>query len=219
MIAPIKKRLAQAFPIYELKITLCGSNPAIWRRVQVPGGIKLNRLHDVLQVVMGWTDSHLHQFRVGSVIYCLPSDDDFYPGGEQRDERRFRLADIAQREKTALIYEYDFGDGWEHEVVVEKVLAADSEKKCAVCLDGKNARPPEDCGGIFGYYDLLKAINNPKRATRLCSFELADAALAHSENHFHPAPPCLRIRRRNKTRVCFPLNPGTRRPRTCLRTI
>jgi hypothetical protein len=164
MIAPIKKRLAQAFPIYELKITLCGSNPAIWRRVQVPGGIKLNRLHDVLQVVMGWTDSHLHQFRVGSVIYCLPSDDDFYPGGEQRDERRFRLADIAQREKTALIYEYDFGDGWEHEVVVEKVLAADSEKKCAVCLDGKNARPPEDCGGIFGYYDLLKAINNPKHA-------------------------------------------------------
>ena len=110
MIAPIKKRLAQAFPIYELKITLCGSNPAIWRRVQVPGGIKLNRLHDVLQVVMGWTDSHLHQFRVGSVIYCLPSDDDFYPGGEQRDERRFRLADIAQREKTPLIYEYDFGD-------------------------------------------------------------------------------------------------------------
>jgi hypothetical protein len=120
MIAPVKKQLAKGFPIYELKITLCGSKPPIWRRVQVPGGIKLNRLHDVLQVVMGWTDSHLHQFRVGSVIYCLPSDDDFYPGGEQRDERRFRLADIAQREKTSLIYEYDFGDGWEHEVVVEK---------------------------------------------------------------------------------------------------
>ena len=122
MIAPIKKRLAQRFPIYELKITLSGSNPAIWRRVQVPGDIKLNHLHDVLQVAMGWTDSHLHQFRVGSVIYCLPSDDDFYSGGEQRDERRFRLADISQREKTLLIYEYDFGDGWEHEVVVEKVL-------------------------------------------------------------------------------------------------
>jgi hypothetical protein len=61
------------------------------------------------------------------------------------------LADIAQREKTPLIYEYDFGDGWEHKVVVEKILAADSEKKCAVCLDGKNARPPEDCGGISGY--------------------------------------------------------------------
>jgi hypothetical protein len=61
------------------------------------------------------------------------------------------LADIAQREKTPLIYGYDFGDGWEHKVVVEKILAADSGKKCAVCLDGKNARPPEDCGGIFGY--------------------------------------------------------------------
>jgi hypothetical protein len=90
MIAPIKKRLAQPFPIYELKINLSGSNPAIWRRVQVPGDIKLNRLHGVLQVAMGWTDSH----RVDSVNYCLPSDDDFYPGGEQRDERRFRLAAV-----------------------------------------------------------------------------------------------------------------------------
>ena len=88
MIAPTKKRLAQAFPIYELKITLCGSNPAIWRRVQVPGRIKLNRLHDVLQVVMGWTDSHLHQFRVGSVIYCLPSDDAFYPGVREQRSRK-----------------------------------------------------------------------------------------------------------------------------------
>jgi hypothetical protein len=124
MIAPIKKQLAKAFPVYELKITLCGSKPAIWRRVQVSGGIKLNRLHDVLQIVMGWTDSHLHQFRVGEVSYSLPSDDGFYPDVEQRDERRFRLADIAQPEKASFIYEYDFGDGWEHEVVVEKVLAA-----------------------------------------------------------------------------------------------
>ena len=162
MIAPIKKQLAKAFPVYELKITLCGSKPAIWRRVQVSGGIKLNRLHDVLQIVMGWTDSHLHQFRVGEVSYSLPSDDGFYLDVEQRDDRRFRLADIAQPEKASFIYEYDFGDGWEHEVVVEKVLAANSEKKCVVCLGGKNARPPEDCGGIFGYYNLLKAISDPK---------------------------------------------------------
>jgi hypothetical protein len=100
MIAPIKKRPAQAFPICELKITLSGSNPTIWRRVRVPGDIKLNRLRDVLKLAMGWTDSHLHQFPLGSVIYRLPSDDDFYSGGEQRDERRFRLADIVQREKT-----------------------------------------------------------------------------------------------------------------------
>lgn len=162
MIAPVKKQLAKAFPVYELKITLCGSKPPIWRRVQVPGGIKLNRLHDVLQIVMGWTDSHLHQFRVGSIFYSLPSDDGFYPDVEQRDERRFRLADIAQHEKATLIYEYDFGDGWEHQVVVEKVLPPDSQKTYALCLDGKNNSPPEDCGGIFGYYDLLKAISNPK---------------------------------------------------------
>jgi hypothetical protein len=77
-------------------------------------------------------------------------------------ERRFRLADIAQHEKATLIYEYDFGDGWEHQVVVEKVLPPDSQKTYARCLDGKNNSPPEDCGGIFGYYELLKAISNPK---------------------------------------------------------
>ena len=72
------------------------------------------------------------------------------------------MADIAQHEKATLIYEYDFGDGWEHQVVVEKVLPPDSQKTYARCLDGKNNSPPEDCGGIFGYYDLLKAISNPK---------------------------------------------------------
>ena len=91
----------------------------------MPGGIKLNRLHDVLQIVMGWTDSHLHQFRVGTIFYSLPSDDGFYPDVEQHDERCFRLADIAQHEKATLIYEYDFGDGWEHQVLVKKVLKAD----------------------------------------------------------------------------------------------
>jgi len=155
VIAPI------TLPLYELKITLRGSKPAIWRRVQVPGSINLNRLHDVFQVVMGWTDSHLHQFVDPPIVYAVPSDDD-YPGEERLDERRFRLADVARHEKASFIYEYDFGDGWEHEVVVEKVLAANSEKKCVVCLGGKNARPPEDCGGIFGYYNLLKAISDPK---------------------------------------------------------
>ena len=90
VIAPIKKRPAQNLPLYELKITLRGSKPAIWRRVQVPGNINLNRLHDVFQVVMGWTDSHLHQFVDAPIVYSVPSGDD-YPGEERLDERRFRL--------------------------------------------------------------------------------------------------------------------------------
>jgi hypothetical protein len=95
------------------------------------------------------------------IAAIVPSGDD-YPGQERLDERRFRLADVARHEKASLIYEYDFGDSWAHEVVVEKILPADPKKKYAVCLDGKNACPPEDCGGIWGYCELLKAVKNPK---------------------------------------------------------
>jgi hypothetical protein len=102
VIAPIKKRLAQNLPLYELKITLRGSKPAIWRRVQVPGSINLNRLHDVFQVVMGWTDSHLHQFVDAPIVYSVPLGDD-YPGEERLDERRFRLADVARHEKASFM--------------------------------------------------------------------------------------------------------------------
>ena len=113
------------------------------------------------KVVMGWTDSHLHQFVDAPIVYSVPSRDD-YSRVERLDERRFCLADILRRENAAFIYEYDFGNGWEHEVVVEKILSADPKKNRAVCLAGENACPPEDCGGIWGYYELLKAVNNPK---------------------------------------------------------
>jgi len=150
---------AQTLPVYELKISLRGSNPAIWRCVQVPGNIQLNRLHDIFQVVTGWTASHLHQFVDAPIVYSAPSGDDYSRVG-RLDERRFCLADILRRENAAFIYEYDFGDGWEHEVVVEKILSADPKKNRAVCLAGENACPPEDCGGIWGYYELLKALNS-----------------------------------------------------------
>ena len=122
MIAPI------TLPLYELKITLRGSKPAIWRRVQVPGSVNFNRLHDVFQIVMGWTDSHLHQFVDAPIIYSVPSGDD-YSRVERLDERRFRLAEVARHEKASFIYEYDFGDGWTHEVVVKKILPADPKTR------------------------------------------------------------------------------------------
>ena len=128
----------------------------------MPGSIKLSRLHDVIQIAMGWTNSHLHQFVDRRIIYGEPSEMN-YPGVEERDERRFSLADIARRKKASFVYEYDFGDGWEHDVVVENgVPASPEEKQRAVCLAGENACPPEDCGGIWGYYDLLEAVNNPE---------------------------------------------------------
>jgi hypothetical protein len=161
VIASLKKQRAPSSTLYELKMTLRGSEPPIWRRLQVPGSIKLDRLHEVFQVAMGWTDSHLHQFVDPPMVYSVPSEED-YPGVERLDERRFRLADLAQHEKASFLYEYDFGDGWGHDVLVEKIVSAGPEKKRAVCLAGEKACPPEDCGGIWGYYELLEALNNPK---------------------------------------------------------
>ena len=150
-------------PIYQLKIVLNYTKPFIWRRVLVPANLKLNRLHTVIQRVMPWTDSHLHQFVVGETFYGVPDReymDDMGP--KTLNETKFTLAGIAPEAKSAFIYEYDFGDSWEHSVIVEKVLPADPEFKHPVCLAGENACPPDDCGGIPGYYEMLKVLRNPK---------------------------------------------------------
>src|SRR5690349_16792675 len=144
--------------IYQLKVTLRESKPPIWRRIQSPSDISLARLHQILQVVMGWTDSHLHQFIVGGTIIGVP-DPDF--GVEVKNERTVKLSQVVRGEKSKFIYEYDFGDGWQHEVLVEKVLQAEPGARYPICLTGKRACPPEDCGGIWGYDDLLEAIRNP----------------------------------------------------------
>jgi Plasmid pRiA4b ORF-3-like protein len=144
--------------LYQLKITLSDSKPPIWRRVIVPANIPLHRLHKVIQTIMGWTDSHLHQFCVGSKCYGEPdSDSDFEP----LDERCYTLLDLAPKSGRKLIYEYDFGDDWKHEVVVEKVLPADPSFKHPICLAGEYACPPEDCGGIGGYYEFVTALAYP----------------------------------------------------------
>lgn len=157
-------------PLYQLKITLMYSDPAIWRRIVVPAGIKLHRLHDVLQRVMPWTNSHLHHFIVGNfrkrgaelVYYGMKNLDFADPDDRTLDEKKFTLADLAPAAKSKFIYEYDFGDGWEHEILVEKILPPDAAFKQCACLDGENACPPDDCGGIPGYYQMLEILADPK---------------------------------------------------------
>jgi hypothetical protein len=146
---------------YQLKVTLDGIEPPIWRRLLVPGDINLVKLHEVLQVAMGWTNSHLHQFIVGDTYYVIP-DEDFEGSSESKDERRYTLAQLAKRKGANVVYEYDFGDGWEHLIAVEEVRAADAKTVQAQCLDGARACPPEDVGSIPGYDHFLKAIKNPK---------------------------------------------------------
>ena len=149
-------------PLYQLKITIRDCKPPIWRRIVVRADMKLDRLHRVIQTAMGWLDCHLHQFQVGRVCYGIPDPefDDF--GEEMLNEKQYTVADLAPMAKKRFIYEYDFGDNWEHEVVVEKVLPPDAAFKHPICLGGANAHPPEDCGGSPGYADFVDAMADPK---------------------------------------------------------
>ena len=148
--------------LFQLKITLRYSKPPIWRRVLVRADMPLDRLHHVIQIVMGWTNSHLHQFVLGRTYYGVPDPESDSFGPETLNEKRHTVADLAPAPRKKFIYEYDFGDSWQHEVLVEKVLAPDATLKHPVCLAGANACPPEDCGGIPGYYDLLEAMADPQ---------------------------------------------------------
>jgi hypothetical protein len=151
-------------PIYRLKIVLLGSKPPVWRRLQVPGDAKLDWLHAVLQVAIGWTNSHLHQFKVGEHYYSDTRVNfaEYEGDPEILEERKFTLQQIAPRERDAFGYEYDFGDSWEHQITVEKIRPPEAAAATALCLDGARACPPEDCGGVWGYDNLLKILKNRK---------------------------------------------------------
>ncbi len=152
-----KKKQSKGGHVYQLKITLRGSKPPIWRRTQVRGDTTLAKLHVIFQIVMGWTNSHLHQFIVHGAEYGVP-DPDYDMDIE--DEKRVKLGELIFAEKEKLIYEYDFGDSWEHEILVETILPIEKGLHYPICLKGKRACPPEDCGGIWGYSEFLEAIED-----------------------------------------------------------
>lgn len=139
---------------FRLRMDLQDTKPPVWRRLEVPGDVTLSSLHEVLQTTMGWTDSHLHCFRTGTKfnapVFLTRFDAD--EGDEGVLEGDVRLDQIVAEIGDRLWYDYDFGDGWEHRLRVEKVL--DVPPKMPVCLLGKGACPPEDCGGIWGYHEL-----------------------------------------------------------------
>jgi Plasmid pRiA4b ORF-3-like protein len=145
--------------IYQIKISLIGAKPPIWRTILVPSDLRLDAFHDVIQIVMGWRNCHLHQFIQNNVFYGIP-DDEF--GMEIEDEAKFKLFHLLKKEKDTIKYEYDFGDSWEHKILLEKILPDDGKTVLPVCIKGKRACPPEDCGGIWGYEELLETISNPK---------------------------------------------------------
>jgi hypothetical protein len=145
-------------PLYRLKVTLRGCRPPIWRRFVVPSDIPLKRLHDAIQAVMGWTDNHLHQFEAGGILYGT-SDPEF--GVRRMSEKRTPLDRVLRRPKDRMRYEYDFGDSWEHDILLEAILPAEAGGIYPRVEAGRRACPPEDVGGVYGYADFLEALGDP----------------------------------------------------------
>lgn len=156
--APRKK----AQSVYQLKITLKDIRPPIWRRVHVHSDITLAQLHWVIQLAMGWTNSHLHSFSIQGIEYGVPMPDLGFDELDLQDEQLVKLSRLVPGEKFKFSYLYDFGDSWEHEVLVEKVLPREPDISYPVCIKAKRACPPEDCGGAWGYPEFLEVIKDPE---------------------------------------------------------
>ncbi len=153
-----KKTAGHSNSIYQIKITLRYIEPLVCRHFLVRADTKLGELHSILQDVMGWDNAHLHGFRVGRDHYGEPDPD--FPG-DVKNEHNVRLDKIANT-GSSFIYDYDFGDSWEHDLEIEKILPAEPGAHYPVCLDGQRACPPEDCGGPPGYANMLEAFYDLK---------------------------------------------------------
>ena len=149
--------------IYQVKITLDDVKPPIWRRVETRD-CSLARLHDIIQASMGWSDGHLHVFEIGGEQYGLPEQ--WQEGGwgepEVDDSSKLKLSQLAAGSIKKFRYVYDMGDSWQHTIQIEKIIEAEPGAHYPRCIKGARACPPEDCGGAWGYGDLLEAISNPK---------------------------------------------------------
>ena len=147
--------------IYQLKVVLAGSEPPIWRRIQVPGDFNLASLHHVLQRVMGWEDCHLHEFMINQTSYGSAASSDGLFAPKMLDESNVRLKEVLPPAGKSFQYVYDFGDDWIHEIKVEKISPPEKGASYPRCLEGENACPNEDSGGIYGHYGLLKILQDP----------------------------------------------------------
>lgn len=176
--------------IYQLKATIVGTEPPVWRRLLVPETATLLRLHEVLQAAFGWRDYHLHEFEIDGVRYG--TDDGEASGPSQKSERRARLGAVTE-EATTFEYVYDFGDNWQHSLVVEKIVAAVPSVTYPACIAGSRACPPEDCGGVWGYADFLTSISDPAHPEHDSMLDWVGGA--YDPENFDPSDFAHRLRR------------------------
>ncbi|BAS26481.1 plasmid pRiA4b ORF-3 family protein [Limnochorda pilosa] len=143
--------------IYQLRVLLEEIEPPIWRRLQVQDDVTLKRLHDIIQIAMGWTDSHLFEFEWDGIVYGVPDP-------EWEDDRTVhpasdcRLRDVLTQPGESILYRYDFGDNWVHDVRLEEILEPSAVASYPICVEGARACPPEDCGSVPGYHEFCEAM-------------------------------------------------------------
>jgi Plasmid pRiA4b ORF-3-like protein len=147
--------------IATVRIELEGSDPVIWREVEVPTSVTLRTLHDIIQATIGWFDYHLWEFTIAKHRYGLPMDEDW--GTEPRiDAGKVRLRDVLGPRKTTIHYLYDFGDCWDHRLTVTRIRPGDPALSYPRYVAGERNGPPEDCGGVPGFYEMLAAAADPE---------------------------------------------------------
>lgn len=165
-----KKRPFQE--VFQFKITLLDTRPPVWRRILVPGSYTFYDLHVAIQNAMGWTDSHLHRFEKRDIKgkpwgHAILIDCPYAAEENEQEENTLYVTEtpithVFKRIGDKMVYTYDFGDNWEHEVLLEKILPKETSVKYPVCLDGRLSCPPEDCGSTLGYYDCIQALKDRK---------------------------------------------------------
>jgi len=160
----MKKKFDQ---VYQFKITLKDIKPLIWRRIHVPKTYTFWDLHIAIQNVMGWYDSHLHEFEIVNplsgtkTIIGIPNDDEDFANYKTLPGWKQKISDYFSKKNQSANYIYDFGDNWEHKIILEKILPKENNITYPLCVKGERACPPEDCGGTYGYEDFLKIIRDP----------------------------------------------------------
>ena len=175
--------------VYQFKVSLQEIKPTIWRRIQVPSKYSFWDLHVAIQDAMGWLDYHLHAFRVRPkhkrkpIEIGIPSDE--WEGEAVIPGWKVPITEYFTEPGQTMEYEYDFGDSWHHEILVEAILLKEKDTEYPKCIGGERACPPEDCGSISGYYELLKILSNPNHPEHE---ENNNWLKGHAKN-YHPYDP------------------------------
>ena len=188
--------VAEPSTVHRLKVTLKGIRPPIWRRIEVASNTGLHELSAILEAAMGWGGDHLHAFVTGGVTYQIPSEFDDFDRYRTFDERKSKLAKVLPAVGSRMVFEYDFGDSWAHDVVVEAITPAGVDTAYPVCVGGKRACPPDDCGGPWGYGELLQTLADPGHEDHLSMLEwcggsidpdaFSAADITHAMRHAEP---------------------------------